>query len=45
MEKVYKGGILSAQDNSGEIRKNKKSEKVELEKKAKALQVPNVVAS
>ncbi|PHA06642.1 hypothetical protein COI69_28795 [Bacillus cereus] len=38
-KKVYKGEILSAQDDSSEIRKNKKSEKVELEKKAKAIQV------
>lgn len=35
-KKVYKGEVLSAQDDSGEIRKNKKSEKTELEKKAKA---------
>ncbi|PGK42371.1 BC_2427 family protein [Bacillus thuringiensis] len=38
-KKVYKGEILIAQDDSGEIRKNKKSEKAELEKKAKAIQV------
>ncbi|HFK1784765.1 MULTISPECIES: BC_2427 family protein [Bacillus cereus group] len=38
-KKVYKGEILSAQDDLGEIRKNKKSEKTELEKKAKTIQV------
>ncbi|HFK1748901.1 TPA: BC_2427 family protein [Bacillus cereus] len=38
-KKFYKGEILSAQDDSGEIRKNKKSEKAELEKKAKVIQV------